>query len=106
MRSLAAIFLVAFFILLVIFSIGSLSCKQFPKPDSETQKTENHSPQNCSSLYGVFAAGLSNSRLFVHIYDKEIVAASTFIIAVFTVVLGLFTVSLAKSTRLVANTAE
>jgi hypothetical protein len=106
MRSLAAVFLLAFFILLAIFSIGSWSCQSSPKPNSETQKTEDSSPKDCSTFYGTFIAGLSDSGLFVRTYDKEIVAVSTVVIAAFTVILGLFTVSLARSTRVAANAAE
>lgn len=106
MRSLAAVFLVAFFILLGIFAIGSWSCQKVPKPNSETQKTENSGPNNCSTLYGIFVVGLSDTGLFVRTYDKEIVAVSTVVIAAFTVILGLFTVSLAQSTRIAAKTAK
>lgn len=97
--------MVAFLILLGIFSIGSWSCQQLPKPNSETRETENASPKDCSTLYGTFTIGLGKSGTFVRVYDKEIVAVSTVIIATFTVILGLFTISVARSTRTAGRAA-
>jgi hypothetical protein len=106
MRVLSAAFLVVFFFLFAIFAIGSWSCNQPPKPNSEAGETVEAAPKDCSAAYGTFFVGLRDSGKFVRTYDKEIVAISTVVIAAFTMILGVFTVSLARSTRVAANAAK
>jgi hypothetical protein len=103
MRLLASMLLIAFFILLIIFSIGSWSCNQPPKPSGETQQTENANKKDCATFYGTFEVGLFDTGRFIHAYHQETVAVATVIIAAFTIILGVFTISLARSTRVAAE---
>jgi hypothetical protein len=102
-KAFAAVFLIAFFIVLVIFGIGSWSCNQPPEPSSETQQTEQTNRKNCTTINETLATGLLNIGEFIHGYHQETVAIATVVIAIFTIILGLFTVNLAQSTRIAAK---
>jgi hypothetical protein len=106
MRALAAVVLIAFFISLTIFSIGTWSCDQAPKPDSQTQQAKQADKKTCVTFYGTFVAGLQDTGKFIHDFHQETVAIATVVIAIFTIILGIFTISLAHSTDKAASVAE
>src|SRR5262245_61072105 len=105
MRALAAVFLIAFLLLLTILGVGSLSCGEPTKSAGQTQQTEITATKDCATPSGVFAAGLRDSGGFIRAYHQETIAVGIVIIAIFTVILGMFTMHLAGSTRVAAAAA-
>jgi hypothetical protein len=106
MRSAAAAFLVIFFIVFSFWGVGSWSCNQPKKQNSEAQQRDDTKHNNCATPYGAIIVGLHDTGDFVHIFHEEIVAVSTVVIAIFTLILGVFTINLSKSTRIAADTAR
>lgn len=106
MRAFAAMLLIVFCIVLLIFSIGSWACDQTVEPNTEAQQQEQAAPKDCTTLQGTFVFGIYNSGRAIRAFHQETTAIGTAIIAIFTIILGTFTIGLATSTRIAADAAR